>query len=427
MHAPRFVSSLLPLVVSLAAACLLARGATAQVSYDCDMFVTEETPARVHTFHGVTGSPTGVFATDANANFMAIHHGSATQPVLVGSRGSGVFEFDRNTGGLIKIYNPGGGWQWAGVFAANGDVLIGDMSTSDIRRYNPSTGAFLSVFAANINGPADMVFGPNGNLFVCGYLGGGVYELNGTTGTLVTLHVPTLQAPNDILFMPDGRRIVTSMQTNLAHVFDASWNQIATFAGTGWMRPHGIDRSPHDGNIYVADGVTQAVHRFDATTYAELNPTFAFVESKIVDVEFRRSGNTICGNVISFGPGCGGLQIGNAGRPEIGSTLTLRLAGALPFAPAFLTVGDSNTQWNGVPLPLPLAIFGAPGCSLLVSPLIFLPTLADVSGTAQMPLALPRDRSLIAARLFLQWVAVNRQANPWGLTTSDGAECRIGG
>jgi len=415
------------LCLALAAGGLLAQGTTAQVSYDCDMFVTQETPGQALTFHGVSGSPTGLFAQDANANFMAIHHGNATQPMLVGSRGSGVLEFDRNTGGLIKVYNQGGGWQWAGVFAANGDVLIGDMSTSDIRRYDPSSGAFLSVFAPNINGPADMRFGPGGNLFVCAYLGGGVYELDGTTGTQIAHHVPTLQLANDILFMPDGRRIVTSMASNQAHVFDASWNQIATFAGTNWMRPHGLDRSPHDGNIYVVDGVTQAVHRFDATTYAELNATFAFVEGKLVDVEFRRSGNPVCGNLITFGPGCGGLQIAHTGRPEIGNTLTLRLGGAPPLAPVFLTAGDSNTHWNGLPLPLPLGAFGAPGCSVLVSPLIFLPSVADPSGEAQLPLALPAAPNLIAASLFFQWLALAQQSGAWTLTTSNAVECRVGG
>jgi hypothetical protein len=271
-----------------------------------------------------------------------------------------------------------------------------------------------------------MVFGPNGNLFVCDYLGGGVHERHGTTGAPVAHHVPSLGLPNDILFLPDGRRIVTSMATNLAHVYDASWTQIATFAGTGWGRPHGLDRSPHDGHIYVADGVTQAVHRFHHTTYQELTQAFAFVEGKIVDVEFRLAGSPTCGNVIGFGPGCGGLQIAHSGRPEIGSTLTMRLGGAPPFAPAFLTLGDSSSHWNGLPLPLPLASFGAPGCSLLVSPVVFLPTAADPVGNAQLPLALPLEPSLVQASLFFQWLAIDRAANAWGITTSDAAECRVG-
>ncbi len=416
------------LLVYLGALAGLTGVAATQTSFSCDMFVTEESPARVFTFHGLSGLPTGLFAqAAAGIQFQGFHHGSATQPVLVGTVGHGVREYHRTTGAYIKSYNAAGGWQWAGVFAPNGDVLIGDHATNDIRRYNPTTGLPISTFAQNINGPGDMVFGPNGNLFVCGYLGGGVYELNGTTGTQVMHWVPTLPRPNDIVFMPDGRRIVTSSTPPFAaYVYDANWNQIALFAGTNWGRPHGIDLSPHDGHIYVADGITNAVHRFDPTTYVEVNPAFVFLESKIVDVEFRRFGTPICGNVVEIAPGCGGLQLANSGRPEIGNTLTLRVNGAPALTPAFLTIGDSRTQWNGITLPLPLGGYGAPGCSLLVSPLVFLPTAANATGTAEMPIALPAAPHLVGADIFFQWLAIDRRANAWGITTSAGTECRVG-
>lgn len=410
---------------TLAALALVGAVAPAQTSHDCDVFVTEENPGNVLTYHGITGVPNNTFATVAAANFMAIHTGGPTEHVLVGTRGGGVHEFHRNTGALIKTYNPGGGWQWAGIYAANGDVLIGDMSTNDVRRYNPTNGAFISVFA-NVPGPADMLFGPNGNLFVCSYLGGGVYELNGVSGAFVALHVPSVGLANDIAFLPDGRRIVTSMADNLAHVFHANWTPATTFAGTGWLRPHGIDISPHDGHIYVVDGVTQAVHKFHPTTYAEVNAAFIVIDSKPVDVEFRRSPRP-CGAVISFGPGCGGIDIGHSGLPHLGSNLTLRLSGARPGLPAFLMLGDSNTQWNGLPLPLDLGLIGAPGCSVLISGQVFVPTVTDANGGAAMPLAIPNDGNLVGASVYFQWTVIDSEANALGLLTSGGKQVLVGG
>jgi DNA-binding beta-propeller fold protein YncE len=219
---------------------------------------------------------------------MAIHTGGASGHVLVGSVTGGVREFDRMTGALINTFNPGGGWQWAGAWAPNGDVLIGDMSTNDIRRYNPITGGLIGVFSP-VPGAADMTYGLNGHLYICSYMNNGVYEVQQNTGAVLGYWATTLQRPNDIAFLADGRRIVTSMSDNLAHVFDSSWNQIATFAGTGWQRPHGIDISPNDGNIYVVDGVTQQVHVFDPTTYSELNANFLSTPTKPVDIEFRRA------------------------------------------------------------------------------------------------------------------------------------------
>jgi sugar lactone lactonase YvrE len=142
-----------------------------------------------------------------------------------------------------------------------------------------------------VSDPADMLYGPNGNLYVCSYKpGGGVYEIDAVTGAVLNLWGaggPGMGFANDIVFMPDGRRIVTSMGDNSAHVFDAAWNPVTTFAGTGWGRIHGITLGPHDGRIYAIDGLTTNVHSFDPITYAELDANFSSTFSKPVDLEFR--------------------------------------------------------------------------------------------------------------------------------------------
>ena len=255
-----------------------------------NLYVTQEAgPGQVLQFNGVTGAPVGIFGPALAGNIMAIHTGGAVGDVLVGAAFGGVQRLDRNTGAVVQTYNPGGGWQWAGIWRpGTGTVLIGDHNTDDIREYDPNTGAFLGVFATGVSNPADMMFGPGGNLFVCSFEpGAGVYEINGGTGAVINQWGLGMGFTNDIVFMPDGRRIVTSMGTNSAHVFDSSWNPITTFTGTGWGRIHGITISPHDGLIYAIDGLTTNVHTFDPVTYAEVNVSFASTNTKPVDLEFR--------------------------------------------------------------------------------------------------------------------------------------------
>jgi hypothetical protein len=391
-----------------------------------DLYVTEEATGEVHRHHGVSGVSLGVFATvAAPRRLMAIHSGVTFGHVLVGSDGGGVRELHRDSGAPIRTYNPLGGWQWAGVYAPNGQVLIGSMATNDVRRYRRSDGALLGVFG-NVPGPADMVFGPNGNLFVCSFTAGGVYELNGNNGALVAWRVPGVAAANDIVFLADGRRIVTSMGTNRAHVFDGNWTQLATFAGTGWGRPHGIDISPHDGNIHVVDGVTASVHVFDKTTYEELDASFVTIDSKPVDIEFRRA-SPAAGDFSRYGNGCHGLLIGNDGLPEIGMPFDVTLSGAAAARVALLFLGGSRATWNGIPLPLPLDLIGAPGCSLLASGEVMVPTVTDGAGNAHVTLVVPPLPELVGAELFGQWVVRQPGVNALGFVTSDAAAIRIGG
>lgn len=254
-----------------------------------DAYVTSDVDNQTRQYDATTGILVSTFLTPSAASGqMAIHFGGANNRVLVGSISGGVEEFDATSGAYIKTYNAGGGWQWAGLYAPNGNVLIGDQSTNDVREYDSTTGAFLSVLTA-CEAPADMRIGPNGNLFICSYTGGFVMEVNATTGAFVDQWA---QAPgdrtNDIAFLPTGDILVTVMQSNVAYRYDSAKNLLGSFAGTGWGRPHGIEIGP-DGNIYAVDGITAQVHVFDPVTFAELNAAFLIPASqgKIVDIEFK--------------------------------------------------------------------------------------------------------------------------------------------
>lgn len=273
----------------LLASVLAASTALAAVG---DLYVTSDAINKVNMFSGTSGVFQSLFTPSVNGlGEMAIHFGATNGRVLVGSSGGGVDEFNASTGAFIKTYNPGGGWQWGAVYAPNGDVLIGDMSTQDIRRYDSNTGAFISVFQSGLADPADMEYGPSGHLWVCSFSGAKVYKLNPNTGAIVGLiPLPPFSQANDIGFNPaNNEYLISDMRLNVVYRYDATFNLVGSFAGTGWGRPHGIAISPYTGHVLVVDGVTAQVHEFDPVTYTEITPAFLSPAPglKIVDLAFR--------------------------------------------------------------------------------------------------------------------------------------------
>ena len=293
---PAFLAGAVAGLVLLTAA-PAARGAAGGIG---DLYVTSDASDVVRAYTGPTGGFLGIFTPSSAANGqLGLNFGNGR--VLVGHISGGVEEFDATTGAFIKTYAPALGWQWAGVYAPNGNVYIGSHTTNDIREYDSTTGAFIAV-KASIPTPSDMEYGPNGNLYVGAYFFGSVYELDpNTLATVSSWAVPG--QPNDIAFLPGGRILVTSQSTVQCYVYDASHNLITSFAGTGWVHPHGIAISPYTGRILIIDGVTTQVHEFDPTTYAELNPAYLSPNpgDKIVDLAFRPDDSGVPAEATTWG------------------------------------------------------------------------------------------------------------------------------
>lgn len=285
----RYLSSRLCLALLLALSTTAARPAHAVFGGIGDMFVTGDASNTVRTYGGVSGNFIGLFGTITNSP-LGIDFGLTNGRVLVGGFGGGVLEFDASTGAWIKTYGPPL-WAWSAVYAPNGNVLVASSATDEIIEYDSSTGAFVQLFAPLPGAPADMRYGPNGNLYVCAYTGNMVWELNPVTGNPVSVwSLPPNNRPNDVEFL-NGEILVTAMGTNLVYRFDSTpvHNLLGTFGDTNWGNTHGIEISPHNGHIYVVDGVTAQVYEFDPITFAELNANVLNPApgDKVVDIAFR--------------------------------------------------------------------------------------------------------------------------------------------
>ncbi|MEZ5989902.1 MAG: hypothetical protein R3F30_12405 [Planctomycetota bacterium] len=127
-----------------------------------------------------------------------------------------------------------------------------------------------------------------------------------------------------------------------------------------------------------------------------------------------------------YGQGCKGSNgvptLALTGTGKLGSTFTVDLASAPASSAAILLLGASSAP----PLPLDLGFLGAGGCLLAVGPDFPSGAPTDTSGTASIKLPIPNDSSLVRAKLWWQWLPVDKQANQLGLTVSNFGRVLIG-
>lgn len=134
------------------------------------------------------------------------------------------------------------------------------------------------------------------------------------------------------------------------------------------------------------------------------------------------------GSMTAFGSFCGPTfpRISGSLVASVGTTyfLSLSISTTAPTR-GVLLYGASDQLWGSVRLPLALAGFGAPGCTLYASPDVALPILL-VGGSAGVPTAVPNDRALVGASLFHQMALVS-PANALGVVFSHALRATIAG
>ena len=135
--------------------------------------------------------------------------------------------------------------------------------------------------------------------------------------------------------------------------------------------------------------------------------------------------------VSEFGAGCAGtlpapvLQPFAGSSPKIGGTFDVVLSNLPGINPAFLILGLSNTKWLSTVLPMSLAAFGAPGCSLLVSGDISI-GVVNYFGAATKGFPIPVEPSLVGLHVYFQGYVEDPGANIFGVAVSNGLDITNG-
>lgn len=121
------------------------------------------------------------------------------------------------------------------------------------------------------------------------------------------------------------------------------------------------------------------------------------------------------------GSGCP-ITGGSTDLAATGSISATAMANSLASGPAnaaaALMIGDTSPTYNGLPLPLNLAVIGSPNCFLNINVLVFLSSGTTAAGSASVSLPYTMAPSISGQRLRAQWLALD------GLTivTSNGLD-----
>jgi hypothetical protein len=134
----------------------------------------------------------------------------------------------------------------------------------------------------------------------------------------------------------------------------------------------------------------------------------------------------------SFGVACSSatstpiLSSNRGSLPWLAGTFDAEVTGLDPTAAfAFFTLGFSTGQWGSSPLPLPLASYGMPGCTLYIDGLVTAFATAS-NGVATWPLQFPYAPALTALPLYMQASAPSPGANAAGMLVSNATALVLG-
>lgn len=284
-----------------------------------------------------------------------------------------------------------------------------------------------------------------------GYLGD-TWEWDGTSWTLGSATGPTPRAGHAMAY--DSRRgrttlfggaDITGLQGDTWEWDGVTWTQLLV-AGPAPRYAHSM---ANDGGRTVLFGGNRTADtwEWDGSTWAQspsATPLGRFYAAMAYD---SQQGRTIMfggdaggsetwywvggsGAASTFGNGCGSpaltLSLVANARPVINTTASATLAN-IPSSLAFVALGWSNTAFGPFALPLTLAGYGLPGCSLLTSSeFSALPVTFTGPGTATFDLPLPNINALIGLHVYLQAWANAPGANAGDLIVSNGVEWVIG-
>lgn len=173
-------------------------------------------------------------------------------------------------------------------------VLVSNVSTNRINRYNAETGAFINSFATGIAQPTRMKIGADGLLYVLQWTGNGRvlrYQLDGQFVDNFT-DVGVIEAIG-LDWDAAGNLYVSSFSGKSVRKFDSSGHDMGLFVNSNLEGPTNIwfDES---GDLLVLDWRGTSVKRFDANGVFKGNFITGLTEAEGVD--FLPNGNILIGN-----------------------------------------------------------------------------------------------------------------------------------
>lgn len=183
-----------------------------------------------------------------------------------------------------------------------------------------------------------------------------------------------------------------------------------------------IDRGavPTGYYMHVRSGGSSRAYRIAWT--GSQPPTSAGVDNAGIKLGFLRND----GNFVVHGGGCAGsstlepwIDVAPGTWPRVGLPLDVRLRQGPPSIGAALVLGFDPTTVLGLPAPLDLGPFGAPGCFAWHDNAATGPFVAtNAVGDASQIVGIPNLPGLLSLRVYSTWLCIDPLANNLGFTTS---------
>jgi hypothetical protein len=173
-------------------------------------------------------------------------------------------------------------------------VLISNLNTGNITKYDLYSGSYIDNFATGIGGPTRMKIGPDSLLYVLQWTGNGKvwrYQIDGTFVDEFT----DVGVPQSIGIDWDstGNLYVSSFTGDFVRKFDTSGTDMGLFVNTNLLGPTNIWFDSND-ELLVADYNSTAIKRFDSSG-VYLND-FITGLSNCEGVDFFPNGDILIGN-----------------------------------------------------------------------------------------------------------------------------------
>ena len=206
-----------------------------------------------------------------------------------------ILKFDENGENPETFINTNLAWPQDIVFLENQQVvLISNLNSGKISRFNSSTGEYIDDFATGIGGPTRMKIGADSLLYVLQWAGNGKvkrYELDGTfvgdftsTGVFQSIGID---------WDSDDNLYVSSYSGDLVRKFDTNGNNLGVFVNSNLLGPTNI-WFDNNGDLLVLDYNGTAAKRFD-TGGTYLNDFISGLGNS-EGVDFFPNGNILIGN-----------------------------------------------------------------------------------------------------------------------------------
>lgn len=273
-----------------------------------------------------------------------------------------VDRFDATTGAFIDhlVTSGSGGLQTPEDLFINsaGELLVASSSNNRILKYDPDTGAFLGEFTSGIQWPVDMLL-HGSELLVTSHTTATVQRVDPLTGALLGTFVSSFPGSgftHGIAFGPDGDLFYVDHRGNAVGRFDGTTGAFESiFIGNHLNGPTQLAFGP-DRNLYVANYFSGSVSRFDGLTGDFIDnfvPSGSGGLAEAQDIVFRDDGRM-------YVTGTGGVRRYDATTgafvDHFASGGGIRRGGFMLFVP----------DVSPVPEPTSLAIWGLGGLGAAV-------------------------------------------------------------